>query len=388
MSRYHSYFNSSIRIIEAYDSRMPLSHFLKLYFSGEGKFGATDRKTISHWVYAYFRLGWLQKNASIPDRLKLALQLITNQTDPWRYQFLPDLDHLFPLPIIDRLPLVIPEFSAANHFPFGELLSAGLHITDCSNALLAQPYLFIRIRPNRHQQVVNVLNSNAIPFEQLTENCLSLPPTTKVQNLFSINSDVVIQDRNSQQTGKIIGEIVQHAPKNIWDACAASGGKTIMLYDVFDGKPQFTVSDIRPSILANLKIRLREAKITPFQVLQIDLTDQNCKLTSDKFEMIVADVPCSGSGTWSRTPEQLYYFDPLTLASFHQKQVTILKAALPRLQTGGWLVYITCSVFKQENEDVVETITGENALDVVHAGIIEGTQLQADTMYLAILRKK
>lgn len=111
---------------------------------------------------------------------------------------------------------------------------------------------------------------------------------------------------------------------------------------------QLTVSDVRESILQNLYRRFQKAGIKNYEALLSDLSATNCRLPGKSFQMIIADLPCTGSGTWARTPEQLYFFKPDKIAYYSDLQKKILSNVVPTLQKGGHLVYITCSVFKKK----------------------------------------
>ena len=149
---------------------------------------------------------------------------------------------------------------------------------------------------------------------------------TKLDNVFALNKEAVVQDLSSQRTALILKPDSKKNSKS-WDCCAGSGGKSILLADLFPGC-HLTVSDIRESILKNLNNRLAEADIRPTRQFQADLTDQN-DLPRQSFHFIAADLPCTGSGTWSRNPEALYYFDPQTISNYHQRQEKILSNIPP-----------------------------------------------------------
>jgi 16S rRNA (cytosine967-C5)-methyltransferase len=95
----------------------------------------------------------------------------------------------------------------------------------------------------------------------------------------------------------------------------------------------------------------------------------------------VADLPCTGSGTWSRTPEALYFFNPETITDYRQRQEKILSNITGRLKMGGVLVYITCSVFADENENITARPGANLVLD--QQELIAGYELGADSMYAA-----
>ena len=120
-----------------------------------------------------------------------------------------------------------------------------------------------------------------------------------------------------------------------------------------------TVSDKRESILANLEKRFNVAGINNYESFIMDLGSEDAFVPSGKFDIVIADVPCSGSGTWGRAPENLLYFDPKKVSGYQLLQRTILSNIANSIRPGGYLVYITCSVFKKENEANVAFIEKE-----------------------------
>jgi 16S rRNA (cytosine967-C5)-methyltransferase len=79
------------------------------------------------------------------------------------------------------------------------------------------------------------------------------------------------------------------------------------------------------------------------------------------FDRVLADVPCSGTGTIARNPESKWRLKPEDLSDLHRRQCAILNAALDRLGPEGTLVYSTCSLEKEENSDVVEEVLGQRS---------------------------
>ena len=153
------------------------------------------------------------------------------------------------------------------------------------------------------------------------------------------------------------------------------------------GDVDLTVSDIRESILVNLKKRFAEAGIKKFKSFVADLTKADKKPADSKFDFIIADVPCSGSGTWSRTPEQLYYFNAEIISDYAVLQQKIIANAVTYLLPGGYFLYITCSVFEKENEEAVALLTEKFQLQEIKMELLQGYDKKADTMFTALLRK-
>jgi 16S rRNA (cytosine967-C5)-methyltransferase len=221
-----------------------------------------------------------------------------------------------------------------------------------------------------------------------------LPNSFKAEKIFEINKEVVIQDYNSQQLAGFLegARRGRQTRVSVWDCCAASGGKSIMAYDV-NPNIELTVSDIRESILVNLKKRFAEAGIKKYKSFVADLAGksktQNLPAGRQglKSDMIICDAPCTGSGTWSRIPEQLFYFEHTKIEQLSNLQQKIVSNIIPSLQQEGYLLYITCSVFKKENEEIVEFIKREFSLKLIRMEILKGYDIKADTMFAALFQK-
>lgn len=272
-----------------------------------------------------------------------------------------------------------------NLFPWNEELSAGIDYEKFCESFLVQPDLFLRIRHGYVESVLLQLNNAGVKYEFISPFTLRLPNNFKTQKYFEMNKEVVVQDYNSQ---KVLGflPIKPGRPDRVWDCCAGSGGKSIMVYDL-NPEINLTVSDVRESIIVNLKKRFREAGIRKYNVYMKDLTVPGLNSSIPDFEFIICDVPCSGSGTWVRTPEQLYYFDKKKINEYATLQKKIVSNAVKQLQPGGHLLYITCSVFKKENEEMADFIKQQLHLDLEKMELLKGYDMKADTMFVALLRK-
>jgi len=171
---------------------------------------------------------------------------------------------------------------------------------------------------------------------------------------------------------------------NVWDACAASGGKSILMYDFMDNI-KIHVTDVRDTILHNCEKRLQEAGIRPASVQVVDLTYPFD--IKKQFDFVFADVPCSGSGTWGRTPEQLNYFKEPQLDKYIKLQAQIVQNLIPAIKVNGHLLFVTCSVYEKENEQNVAAILATGKFKLVKEQYFEGYKQQADTLFGALLQK-
>ena len=170
----------------------------------------------------------------------------------------------------------------------------------------------------------------------------------------------------------------------VWDACAASGGKSILIKDYIPNA-QLHVSDIRENILFNCEKRLKEAGIQPASVQVVDITLPFA--IKKQFDFIFADLPCSGSGTWGRTPENLVGFTEKQLEIFTTLQSKMLYHLTPALKVGGYLLAATCSVYKNENEDQIQKLMATNKFKLIQQQYFIGYEKQADTLFGALLQK-
>ncbi|MBO9593055.1 MAG: methyltransferase domain-containing protein [Niabella sp.] len=363
-------------MIGDYKGHEPLAHFLKNYFSREKKFGGKDRKQVTQLCYAYYRLGKSFTDLSFEQRVLLGLRLSSTEiAAPWRALF---------------TIYNVPETFSGTVFPWKDQLSQQIDPAAFERSFFVQPDLFLRIRPGNEAVVIKKLEQAALPFEK-EGDALCLPNTAKVSEVLSINSEVVIQDLNSQKVGGFFNKLKpvnggSLPVRTIWDCCAASGGKSILAADVL-GTVELTVSDIRPSMIANLKKRFHEAGIKHFRALVADAAKPDAQLSRERFDLVIADVPCSGSGTWSRTPERLHFFNTEEIKTYATLQRNILNSATRSVKPGGFLLYITCSVFKAENEDQVAWLQ-QQGWEVKDQQVLKGYTLKADTLFGALLQKK
>ena len=216
-----------------------------------------------------------------------------------------------------------------------------------------------------------------------------LPNGFKVEDHFTPDREVVIQDYSSQQIATFLrfpdrdpALAGPSQPQFFWDACAASGGKSILAHDLYPQMDIF-VSDIRESILHNLKQRFAQAGIKKYHPFLADLTKALPPASAMGADLILADVPCTGSGTWGRTPEDLWFFDPQKIARYAEIQKAIIDRIAPHLLSGSRLVYSTCSVFKKENEEITTLIRDVHGLRQEKMENIKGYDQRADTMFAA-----
>ena len=169
---------------------------------------------------------------------------------------------------------------------------------------------------------------------------------------------VRVQDEGSQLIGELAaipsGDSNQ-SPKKILDACAAPGGKTLILAERIP-QAQIVACESSPRRLAKLRKRL--AAFT--DRVECRLADAAELEEEGAFDLALVDVPCSGTGTLGRNPEIRHRLHFEDLARLAERQRAILRAALRAVRPGGRVIYSTCSLEPEENEQVVAAILAEN----------------------------
>lgn len=373
------------RILGEYPAETPLGKFLPGFYRQNKQMGSTDRRVANRLVYNYFRLGKALWNTPTEERLMIAEFLCNTQTNSFLQHFKPEWALCIGFTIEDKIKLVkktYPDFKLEDVFPWSKQISPDIDKTAFLKSFFVQPDLFIHVHNGYEHLVKAELSKAEIVFKDEGNGCFSLPNGTRLEAIFPTQHWFEVQDHSSQKTADYFKP---QKWDNWWDACAASGGKSLLLHEL-EPDIKLVVSDIRESILANLDERFRSAGLLKYQKKQLDLTQNIDQTLHDyEFDGIILDAPCSGSGTWGRTPEMIAQFEPQKIEFFQKLQQTIAQNIIKFLKPGKPLIYITCSAFKAENEDVVEFLVKQCGMKLEEQATLKGYEHKADTMFVARL---
>jgi 16S rRNA (cytosine967-C5)-methyltransferase len=422
----------AVQIIDTYRGETPLHAWLKDFFRVHPQMGSRDRRIVSTMVYGHYRLGHSVKTHSPEKRIIAGLFLAQDQPLELLNYFNADLDAKVSLPLAEKIAYyqTTPDgtdFRPEDIFPWKDQLSPDIdHLSFCLS-FLRQPDLFLRIRPGHETAVRQKLTQAGItlanapdPLHQATPAfippaTLRLPNGFKVEEHFTPDREIVVQDYNSQR----VAEFLQTAntpdaprpantpdnpgagstpdspgagstpdspspanptPEFFWDACAGSGGKSILAHDRYP-KMELFVSDIRDTILRNLRSRFKTADIKKYHAFLVDLAKQAPPASAAGADLVLIDAPCTGSGTWGRTPEDAWFFDAGKIRRYSEVQKSILSNIAPQLSPDASLVYCTCSVFKKENEEITAFIRDTLGLKEQARENLKGYDMRADTLF-------
>jgi len=170
--------------------------------------------------------------------------------------------------------------------------------------------------------------------------------------------EIEVQDEGSQILAALVG--VKRGEMVI-DYCAGAGGKTLLLGALMRSTGRLYAFDVSAARLARAKPRFARSGLSNIVPVVIDENnDQRVKRLRGKAHRVLIDAPCSGLGTLRRNPDLKWRQHPESLLELQQVQARILKQASQCVAPGGRLVYATCSVLPEENEQQVERFLAEN----------------------------
>jgi 16S rRNA (cytosine967-C5)-methyltransferase len=207
-----------------------------------------------------------------------------------------------------------------------------------------------------------------------------------------------VQDEGSQ----LAALFAEAAPgMQVADVCAGGGGKTLALAAMMQGKGQIYAYDVDGRRLAPLKERADRAGAHNIQIRTPMRTKDALEDLRERMDVVFVDAPCSGSGTWRRNPDSKWRLRPNALAKRLEEQREALALAAPLVKRGGRLVYVTCSVLPEENEDQIAAFVASYAgfapvgLSASFPALARGHALQmtprltgCDGFFVAALRRE
>jgi len=214
----------------------------------------------------------------------------------------------------------------------------------------SQPVLSARLANSAVEAELIESGIHLSPGELLTSSRTILSGDVTVTPAFQ-EGRVRLQDEGSQLIAELASENLDQEVKSVLDTCAAPGGKTLILAER-NPSAHIVACESSSQRLDQLRIRLAAHA----DKVECRLADATAITEDSIFDLALADVPCSGTGTLGRNPEIRHRLRPEDLPRQAERQRAILHATLRAVRTGGHVLYSTCSLEPEENEQVVAAI--------------------------------
>ena len=217
----------------------------------------------------------------------------------------------------------------------------------------------------------------AVPHETVA-SCLLIEtnPRRLAQSAAYISGLVEIQDASSQAA---VAAWPLPQGSRVLDFCAGGGGKALAMAAMHG--VEVTAHDVDASRMKDIPIRAARAGAS-IPVFSSDDLD-----AASVFDAVVCDAPCSGSGTWRRTPDAKWRLTEEDVVAYQSKQLDVLDQAERFVTAGGVLVYATCSVFEEENMNVVRTFTTTRSNFMIENSRLQVPSSSNDGFYYCVLKK-
>ena len=217
---------------------------------------------------------------------------------------------------------------------------------------LVPPTTF-RVVVNRAEEseVLSRLSAAGATFESSTiaKGAWRVTGRTAMLRELSAEGKIYLQDDASQ----LVAHVVDIKPdERVLDLCAAPGGKTTLMADRAGDGALIVAADRSPTRIDTIVTTMHLHELNNIKPVLLDATEQ-LPFWNGSFDKVLVDAPCSGTGTLRRNPEIRWRLSPADIPALAQQQKRILGMATKMVKPGGRLVYSTCSVEREENEEVI-----------------------------------
>ncbi len=203
----------------------------------------------------------------------------------------------------------------------------------------------LRVNSSSREQVLQDLRREGLFFAPTPYSPIGIRSSERVNlnNCIAYKEGVVeVQDEASQLAAILCDVKPEH---KVIDYCAGAGGKSLAIASLLNGKGKIEAHDIDWHRLEQIKPRLERLNIKNVVPVR--------ELSGKDYDRFIIDAPCSGTGTWRRSPDAKFRLTPEKLSELTKIQSQLLEFALENTKVGGRIVYITCSILPDEDENIV-----------------------------------
>ena len=351
---------------------------------GDRRLGSSDRRLYREMVYTALRyLPWIEPLLDTsPEDAVARIAWLASETPATQAFRAAAAQGLPPCPpSVEARAAVLGERSDALFPGWLRAECPEAYVAPLLDSLLSRPPLWLRLQSEPDKSLAE-FDSLGWPWRRsaLVPGAVALPSDAAVSRTEAyLSGRVEIQDAGSQRVLESAGVV---EGEHWLDACAGAGGKTLQLASLLGPSGHVTATDLREAPLEELRARARRAGLDGRITVGARQPPQN------GYDGVLVDAPCSGSGTWRRSPHLKWTTDAAQLDAAASLQRALILQHLGHLRPGGRLVYATCSICRTENASVIESLG-----DAPHVQLIEpGLSLMPDThdgdgFFVAVLRR-
>ena len=211
----------------------------------------------------------------------------------------------------------------------------------------------LRLNKGSRARVIEQLQGEGLYFVPTPYSPIGIRSAERVNlnNCVAYKEGVIeVQDEASQLAAILADVRPEH---KIIDYCCGAGGKSLTMAFLMNRQGKIQIHDINRSRLEAVKERAVRLDVKNLEIIK-EVGDRD-------YDRFVVDAPCSGTGTWRRSPDAKYRLTPETLKELNKTQAELLEKAFNHIRRGRRVVYITCSILRDENEDIIEAFLSRHA---------------------------
>ena len=348
--------HSIIELVEKIQlqQQKPADAVMQSYFRNRRYIGSSDRRAIGDNVYGVLRhYHGLQGALTLttPRLLVFAYYLLVKKCPLNEVEQMAGQGY-GPSPLTDDELLFLSQLKTYNPFAMPKWLEEAINNPELIESLHAQAPVDIRINSLKNTRDTVLTSLIAEGFDAIPT---PLSPVgirlEKRQPLHTHDlwkdGTLEVQDEASQ----VVGLLCEAKPgAQVLDYCAGAGGKSLSIAAAMQNKGNLILSDIHPHRLQRAKERLRRAGVTTYQLKDINQDSSWFKRQHRRFDRVLVDAPCTGTGTLRRNPDLKNRLTRTDLEELSALQRKILGNAQQFVKPEGRLIYATCSVLPAEND--------------------------------------
>jgi 16S rRNA (cytosine967-C5)-methyltransferase len=271
---------------------------------------------------------------------------------------------------------------------FGETRTAQLCRWNNSRPEVAVRAFRLRTDPGRFRDRLVRHGLDPAPHPFAPDEFLVLPHGTRVTRVPGYEEGLfTVQDPSTALAVRLLDA---RPGECVLDACAAPGGKTVLLAEAMQGRGRLVAVDLHEDRLAVLRRNLQRLGLRSVEPIRADAAQANARdLGADAFDRVLLDVPCTNTGVLRRRPDARWRFSEQRLQRLRRQQQALLDNARRLLRPGARLVYSTCSLEPEEGEQIIRSwLAADPDFELLEARESFPPDTESDGVYAAALRRR